>query len=414
MQQVSRRDSSGHPCLGKPCAEESSGPFLLEPSHGAGLNPVILPVDLSDPAWWCAPAFLLGACIGSFLNVVIHRLPRGMSVSHPRRSICPHCGTPIPFRLNLPLVSWCWLRGRCRACGGRISARYLAVEALTAVLFAAVCWFYPPIVMSFLWVLVALLVVLTFIDAEHLIIPTRLTWAGALVGLAACAVWPQLPVMAGIAGGWTDGMLHSAIGWAAGFFGLWGVVELGKLAFGKKQERFDAAVEWRLEEPTDDQAPLRFVLDGEATDWWDLFSRKNDRLVVEASELHVDGASSTPGTVVILHDAVELPDGSRRDIADLVSLDGRARSVVIPREAMGFGDVHLLGMIGAFFGGSGVFFSLFAGSIIALVWAVIGRIGFGRQLPFGPFLAMGSLCWAFGGWRLWAWYVEFLGPLWMP
>jgi leader peptidase (prepilin peptidase)/N-methyltransferase len=94
------------------------------------------------------------------------------------------------------------------------------------------------------------------------------------------------------------------------------------------------------------------------------------------------------------------------------SLDGTATLAVIPREAMGMGDIHLLGMIGAFFGWAGVFFSLFAGSVFAIIAALIGRIGFGKQLPFGPFLAMGSLAWAFGGWKLWAWYFDFLGPLW--
>lgn len=413
MRQASWRDSNGHPCLGKPRAEESCAPLFLERCGSGRLNPDILLVPPSDHAFWFVPAFLLGACIGSFLNVVIHRLPRGLSVRDPRRSICPHCGAPIPFRHNLPLVSWCLLRGRCRACGGRISARYLAVELITALLFVAVWALFPPVAVPFLWVLAALLVALTFIDAGHLIIPTRLTWVGALVGLAACAVWPQLPVLAGAAGDWTDGLRDGAIGWAAGFFGLWGVVELGKLAFGKKQDHFDPAVDWRIEEPADEREPLCFIIGDDRIDWWDLFTRKRDRLVIESEELLVDGVAVAPGTLTIRRDAVELPDGTCRDLADLTSLAGRARAVVIPREAMGFGDVHLLGMIGAFFGWPGVFFSLFAGSMLALAWAVAGRIGFGRQLPFGPFLAMGSLCWSFGGWRLWAWYLELLGPLWM-
>jgi leader peptidase (prepilin peptidase) / N-methyltransferase len=81
---------------------------------------------------------------------------------------------------------------------------------------------------------------------------------------------------------------------------------------------------------------------------------------------------------------------------------------------MGMGDVHLLGMIGAFFGWTGVFFSLFAASVFAIVAAVIGRIGFGKQLPFGPFLAMGAVAWMFGGWKIWVWYLDSLGPLGIP
>ena len=73
------------------------------------------------------------------------------------------------------------------------------------------------------------------------------------------------------------------------------------------------------------------------------------------------------------------------------------------------GDVHLMGMIGAFFGWPGVFFALFSGCVFAIVAAVIARIGFGMRLPFGPFLACGALTWAFGGWRLWQVYLDLLG-----
>lgn len=367
---------------------------------------------LLDHPVWLVPVFALGACIGSFLNVVIHRVPLGMSVNHPRRSFCPHCRSGIPMWLNLPLVSWLWLRGKCRSCGGPISIRYFGVELLTALLFVAVWLTVPPMAAPFLWVMVALLVAVTCIDAEHLIIPTGLTWAGAVVGLAACVAWPRLPVMGGVADGWIGGLKQGGIGWVSGFLGLWGVVEMGKLAFGRRAMRFEQAVDWSLEEPKGEQDPLSFVLDNEATPWWDLFTRKSDRLIVECSEIRVDGRDVGPGTLVIREQAVSLPDGRELPIAELASLSGRTTSVVIPREAMGFGDVHLLGMIGAFFGWTGVLFSLFAASIYAILWAIAGRVGFGRQLPFGPFLALGALSWVFGGWRLWAWYMEFLGPLW--
>jgi leader peptidase (prepilin peptidase)/N-methyltransferase len=361
---------------------------------------------------WLIPAFLIGACIGSFLNVVIYRVPLGLSVNEPKRSFCPHCKNPIPMRLNFPLVSWLWLRGKCRECGAPIAFRYFGVELLTAILFVAMWWLFPPQVVLFLWILASLLVAITFIDAEHLIIPTSLTWAGSVAGLAACAVWPQLPVMAGTAGNWLSGLKHGGIGWLAGFMGLWCVVQLGKMAFGKKALKFDKAVEWHLREPEGDEDPMCFVIDGEAVPWWDMFSRKSDRLLVECDDIRVDGESAGGGKLTIREMEIELPDGTVHRLAAMKSLDGTARSVVIPREAMGIGDIHLLGMIGAFFGWTGVFFSLFAASIFAIIAAVIGRIGFGKQLPFGPFLAMGSLAWAYGGWKLWAWYLDFLGPVW--
>jgi leader peptidase (prepilin peptidase) / N-methyltransferase len=365
-----------------------------------------------DHPIWLVPAFAMGACIGSFLNVVIYRVPLGMSVNHPRRSFCPSCRAAIPPWLNLPMVSWLWLRGKCRSCGVRIPFRYFGVELVTALLFVAAWLALPPLAAVFLWVMIALLVAVTFIDAEHLIIPTGLTWAGAVAGLAACAAWPRFPVMGGVAGGWLDGLKQGGIGWAAGFLGLWGVVELGKLAFGRKAMRFEQPVAWHLKEPEGDQDPLCFVIDGDEIPWWDLFSRKTDRLIIDAKEIRVDGEDAGSGVLVIRELEIELPDGVRKPISGLASLSGKAASVVIPREAMGFGDVHLLGMIGAFFGWTGVFFSLFAASIYAILWAIVGRIGFGRQLPFGPFLAVGALSWVFGGWRLWAWYMDFLGPLW--
>jgi leader peptidase (prepilin peptidase)/N-methyltransferase len=363
---------------------------------------------------WLIPAFLIGACIGSFLNVVIYRVPLGMSVNEPKRSFCPKCKKPIPMWLNTPLISWLWLRGKCAECGSSIAFRYFGVELLTAVLFAAVWFVFPPQVVIFLWVLMALLVSITFIDAEHLIIPTSMTWAGSVIGLGACAVWPKLPVLAGEAGNWLSGLKSGGIGWVAGFVGLWFVVELGKMAFGKKAMAFDSPVDWRLKEPEGDKDPMCFVIDGDEIPWWDIFSRKTDRLIVECTDIRVDGESAGEGKLTIRETEIMLPDGTISQLAAMTSLDGKATSTVIPREAMGIGDVHLLGMIGAFFGWTGVFFSLFGASVFAIMAAIIGRVGFGKQLPFGPFLAMGALAWAFGGWRIWEWYMNFLGPLGMP
>jgi leader peptidase (prepilin peptidase)/N-methyltransferase len=388
----------------------------------AGLNGGTLPDAPFYPPFdhwlWLIPAFLIGACIGSFLNVVIYRVPLGMSVNEPKRSFCPKCKKPIPMWLNFPLVSWLWLRGKCKECHAPIAFRYFGVELLTAVLFTVVWWLFAwqsVGVIIFLWVLMALLVSITFIDAEHLIIPSSLTWAGSVIGLGACAVWPQLPVLAAEeAGNWLSGLKQGAIGWIAGFVGLWLVVELGKLAFGKKTLKFEAPVAWSLKEPENDQDPMLFVIDGEEIPWWDIFCRKSDRLSLVTTEINVDGEPSGGGELFIRELDIQMPDGAIVPLAKLKSLNGLATSTVIPREAMGMGDVHLLGMIGAFFGWTGVFFALFASSVFAIIAAIIGRIGFGKQLPFGPFLAMGALAWLFGAWRVWEWYLNVLGPIGMP
>lgn len=135
-----------------------------------------------------ALAAVLGAAIGSFLNVVIHRLPRGESLVHPR-SRCPSCQTQIAGYDNLPVISWLVLRGRCRACGEPISPRYPAVELLTGVSFAAVAG--ARGVDEELIVLLpftAVLIAVAGIDLDHRIVPNRIVVPAAVYGLIASAL----------------------------------------------------------------------------------------------------------------------------------------------------------------------------------------------------------------------------------
>ncbi len=135
-----------------------------------------------------AAAALLGALIGSFLNVVIHRLPRGESLMTPG-SHCPACGAPVRALDNVPVLSWLLLRGRCRSCGAGISARYPAVELLTAASFAAVV-----AVRGFdegLWIelpFTACLIALGGIDLDHKLLPNRIVYPMAAWGLVAVAL----------------------------------------------------------------------------------------------------------------------------------------------------------------------------------------------------------------------------------
>jgi leader peptidase (prepilin peptidase) / N-methyltransferase len=129
-------------------------------------------------------AAVMGAIFGSFLNVVAYRLPRGESLSRPR-SRCPSCDTPIRPYDNVPVLSWLLLRGRCRACGVRISARYPLVEAGTAALCALVVVAKGADQDALLGlVLVLLLVPVTLIDLDHRIIPNKLMLIGAVVAPA--------------------------------------------------------------------------------------------------------------------------------------------------------------------------------------------------------------------------------------
>lgn len=130
-----------------------------------------------------AIAALLGAIIGSFLNVVIHRLPREESIVFPN-SRCPACGANIRFYDNIPVLSYLILRGRCRACNAPISPRYPAVEIITALTFAFVALRSGlSLSLPFDLLFAASLVALIFIDAEHMILPNAITYPGAALAL---------------------------------------------------------------------------------------------------------------------------------------------------------------------------------------------------------------------------------------
>ena len=134
-------------------------------------------------AFLLAGGFLLGACMGSFFNVLIHRLPREESIVRPG-SRCPSCGRPIPPWENIPLLSYLFLGGRCSGCGGRISLRYPGVEALTGAgyaVFAGMDGAGIPLLRDL--VLFSFLVPITFIDIDHRIIPDELSIGGLAAGL---------------------------------------------------------------------------------------------------------------------------------------------------------------------------------------------------------------------------------------
>jgi len=141
---------------------------------------------------WYLPtvAFVFGACVGSFLNVCIYRIPAGQSVVRPG-SHCA-CGAPIRWHDNIPILSWFILRGRARCCGRRFSFRYPFIELLTALLFLA-CWLlFPPAKATAGMVLCSALIAATFIDIDHMVIPDAFTiWLG-VAGLILSCLLPGL------------------------------------------------------------------------------------------------------------------------------------------------------------------------------------------------------------------------------
>jgi leader peptidase (prepilin peptidase)/N-methyltransferase len=138
-----------------------------------------------------------GGMVGSFLNVVIHRVPRGESVVTPR-SRCPHCQHEISWWENIPVLSWLLLRGRCRGCGQAISFRYVLVEILAALLAVLLFSRFGPSVLFLFFTYFAFnLLALTYIDLDHQLLPDRLTLSGLCIGLVGAPfVLPEGPVPA--------------------------------------------------------------------------------------------------------------------------------------------------------------------------------------------------------------------------
>jgi leader peptidase (prepilin peptidase)/N-methyltransferase len=259
--------------------------------------------------------FCLGCCVGSFINVCVYRLPRGMSLVSPG-SHCPSCNEPIAWYDNLPVLSWIQLGGLCRRCGVLISARYPLIELLTGGLFlwiflahlrapAGSVLAHLPALGAYT-VLGAALVTASFVDFERMIIPDEISVGGMYVGPVLCAIWPEMV------------------------------------------RRDDVVVRWLL---------------GHA------------------------GASTSGHLAGLAASVTGMAAG-----AALIWAAGVLGKALFRKEAMGFGDVKLLGMIGAFVGWQGALLAFFAACLLgAVVGVVLLLWRRDTHIPFGPYLAAGAL-----------------------
>ena len=255
---------------------------------------------------WAAAAllaFVVGAMLGSFLNVCVHRLPRGESVVRPR-SKCPKCDNAIAWYDNIPVVSWLVLGAKCRQCGEPISWQYPLVEALTGSLFLAVFWKFgfsiaSPVYMA----LAAGLVLITFVDLTDWTIPDEVTLPGIPLGVVLAIVAMIVP---------------------------------------------------------------------------------DTRLLLDNVYLSLAGLAIGGGVLYLL---------------DKISL------LLLKKRGMGFGDVKLMAMLGAFFGPLGVFLIIMMasllGSVVGITLILMNRgkdeeTG-GHYLPFGPYIALGGALYLFFG-----------------
>jgi leader peptidase (prepilin peptidase)/N-methyltransferase len=351
-------------------------------------------------------AFVTGAAIGSFLNVGIYRLPRDISIKEPRRSFCPVCKTQIPWRQNIPVVSWLLLRGRCAKCGARIAFRYFGVELLTALLFLAVWESFPWKIAIAYWVFISILLIATFVDLEHFIIPDQITIGGTITGIVACFLVPELMS--------TDSRLaalvRAALAAALGYVILWIVLEGGKIAFGKKRVKLDGPTPFSWTRRGDD---ADFIVGEERSLWSDYFAREKDRLLLHCDEAKIGNRVFGNEILEFHYNRVRI--GGDEFVLDTVDrISGVAHELEIPREAMGRGDLKFLAAIGAFLGWRGVLFSIFAGSIVGsvvgLATLLIGKRVWSAKLPFGPYLAFGAMTWMFFGEKFVQWYLQLVNP----
>ena len=262
-------------------------------------------------------AFSFGACVASFLNVVIWRVPRGESIVSPP-SHCPKCGAAIRWYQNVPILSWLALRGRCASCREPISPRYVVVEAVGGVLFLAAFLqlrdadFASPFVvlrLAVTWTWIALMIVGSMIDFDHKLLPDFVTVGGMILGVLYHGVLSLAlffnPPAHSIIRLFDYSIVHSLLGLAFGFGLLWLIRFFGSRAFG--------------------------------------------------------------------------------------------------REAMGMGDVFLMGAVGALFGPVAALFALVVssvfGSAVGIGMVALSKTKFGRfvEIPYGPYICLGCLCWMFFG-----------------
>ena len=334
--------------------------------------------------------FVLGAVIGSFLNVCIHRMPREESVVTPP-SHCPHCGQRIRWSDNIPLVSWLALGGKCRYCRAKITPRYFLVELLTAALFLGVwlkheqTWLAPVY-----WVLVAGLIVATFIDFEHYIIPNEITFGGVVAGVVFSLVLPGLQDTGSI----SVAGLRSLAGILAGGLTLFVIIELGKLALGRVKVPLPAGTTVLIADEK-----IKVGEDPE-TAFADIFSRASDRILFRATSLKI-GEQSFENVDVALSETTLSVNGQDHGLDQAGTIIATTDLLVIPREAMGMGDMKLMAGIGAFLGWKATVFSLMIasclGSLLSLLLFVVGLRELRGRIPFGPYIAVSALLWILGG-----------------
>jgi leader peptidase (prepilin peptidase) / N-methyltransferase len=375
----------------------------------------MLPFSDLPFAFYACAAFVFGLLIGSFLNVVIYRVPRGESVACPA-SHCGNCGAPVRPYDNIPLLSYALLAGRCRVCKAGISWVYPAVELMTGLLFLAVAVKSGPIPRALAeMAFVAVMVALVFIDARHKLLPNVITYPAFLAALIAAVMlgWVESGGQASFAGrpGAGGAALWPALGGAlllaAAAPLFWLIDRLDGVLFGKY---FD----WE-----DDEAPPASPADAAAEKD---SARRHDRVV---NATMIVGLAAAVGWAALSFMRWQ-PGPPQRAVAagydallaaclgalvggGLIWLLRAAYFYTRGAEGMGLGDVKMMGVVGAFLGWRSAVLVLIVGSllgsVVGLALARRSAAGLKTALPFGIFLGLAAVAALFFGEALVSWYV---------
>jgi leader peptidase (prepilin peptidase)/N-methyltransferase len=325
---------------------------------------------------------IFGAVVGSFLNVCIYRLPWEKSIIWPA-SHCPQCLRPVRALDNIPILSWFLLRGRCRHCGEQFSARYMLIELLTAAIFGITYWLTQPagllghVAFAGYAFLLSSLIAASFIDLDFQVVPDSVTVPGMVLGLVLAGVAPQMPMVLidspapslplTTAGIWVYTLLDVS---------AWGLCALGFIWLVQHRSEGVGAAEWIL------------VLGGSAC------------LVVQTGTLLLAWGVIGPGWVgwqawLVAHPHFQ---GFLTGLMGLIVGSGLIwvvrvlGSAAMRREAMGFGDVTLMAMVGAFLGWQAVVAVFFIAPFVALAVGLVQWITRGnRVLPYVPYLSLAAL-----------------------
>ena len=358
--------------------------------------------------FWTLVFFVLGSIVGSFLNVCIYRMPLEMSVVSPP-SHCPHCKYAIPFYLNVPLLTWLMLKGRCKNCGAPISPRYFIVELLTGLVFMS-CWLAfgaqrpdGPWLALVYAIFLAGLIVATFIDYEHFIIPDEITLGGAVAGFAFSFLLPSLHHVQTYGQGLVQGGLGIAVG--AGL--VYGVLRAGKLIFGRQKLKLPL-------ETTIVFSETALCLPDKEVLYEDIFYRQSDTVVFQARTVELVDRGYANTTVRLSPSRLRIGE-EEIDPETVSHLEAVCSEIVLPREAMGLGDVKFMAAIGAFLGWQATLFTLVIAALIGAIYGammvLLRKQEWSGRIYFGPFLAFAATIWIFTGLALVTWYMNFSNHL---